>query len=113
MQYIFATAVILCFFAAITAFSFFATYALFLTFFSIFFADFTTSSSNNFDLSAIYTSTISLISLWLVFYYCLSVCRVMGIGIRYRGGMTVRGGMTIRFIPCHPSSGRWNDTVTG
>jgi hypothetical protein len=48
---------------------------------AIFFADFTTSSSNNFDLSAIYTSTNSLISLWLVFYYCLSVCPVMGIGI--------------------------------
>jgi hypothetical protein len=40
MQHIFATAVILCFFAAITAFSFFATHALFLTFFSISFAHF-------------------------------------------------------------------------
>jgi hypothetical protein len=80
MLYVFATAVILCFFAAITAFGFcnicIVSYLL-----QHFFADFTSSSSNNFDLSAIYTSTISLISLWLVFYYCLSVCPVMGISI--------------------------------
>ncbi len=52
-----------------------------ITFFSISFADSTTFSSNNFDLNAIYTSTILLTSLWLFFHCCPSVCRVMGIGI--------------------------------
>ncbi|WGJ62425.1 hypothetical protein [Wolbachia endosymbiont of Frankliniella intonsa] len=42
-------------------YNFFETYALFLTFFNISFAKFTTLSSNSFDLNAIYTSLFHLL----------------------------------------------------